>query len=107
MGVGCNVMEAMRPSNLLIVSTALLSVSAYSQQSDMKIVQSARARYYNLSAKGFQSLKCSVKFDLSTVPLPPSATDDSMRKLLEATMFTLIWMTRVVQPCASLSFRCQ
>jgi hypothetical protein len=90
MGVGCNVMEAMRPSNLLIVSTALLSVSAYSQQSDMKIVQSARARYYNLSAKGFQSLKCSVKFDLSTVPLPPSATDDSMRKLLEATMFTLI-----------------
>ncbi len=80
-------------SNVLILSFALLSVDAYAQQlsvGDKKIVESARAIYYNLNAAGFQSLKCSVKFDFATVPLLPSANDDPMRKLLEATAFSLV-----------------
>lgn len=88
----CNVMEIMRSPNLFAISAALLSVNAYAYQlsaGDAKIVKSARARYYNLSAAGFQSLRCSVKFDFPTVPMLPSATDDSTRKLLEATVFTL------------------
>jgi hypothetical protein len=93
MGGVCNVMEVMRSSNLFAVSAALLSVSAHAYQlpsGNAKIVEPARARYYNLSAAGFQSLRCSVKFDFSTVPLLPSATNDSTRRLLEATVFTLI-----------------
>jgi hypothetical protein len=83
----------MRSSVVFAVFASLLSVSAYGYQlsaGDAKIVESARARYYNLSAAGFQSLHCSVKFDFATVPLLPSATDESMRKLLEATGFTLV-----------------
>ena len=56
---------------------------------DKKIAESARAKYYNLEARGLQSLKCSVKFDLSTVPLLSQLSDDPVRKLIEATNFTL------------------
>ena len=91
--MGRDVMEVMRLPNLLMVSAALLSTSAYSQQlspGDTKIVESVRTRYYNLSAAGFQSLKCSVKFDFTTVPLLPTASDDPTHKLIEATVFTLL-----------------
>ncbi len=56
---------------------------------DKEIVSSARARYYNLEAAGFQSLSCSVNFDFSTVPELPSANDDATRKLIQQTNFTL------------------
>ena len=86
-------MEIMRASSLLIASVLFLSINTYAQQlsgNDRKVVESARARYYSLNAAGFQSLKCSVKFDFSTVPLLQSASDDPTRRLVEATEFTLI-----------------
>jgi hypothetical protein len=82
----------MRSSSLLVLSFALLSIHASGQQlsaGDRDIVEMARARYYNLEAAGFQSLRCSVKFDFSTVPLLSSASDGPTRNLLAATEFTL------------------
>jgi hypothetical protein len=81
----------MRPSLPLALFLASLSLNGYGQQlsaADVKLVGSARARYYNLEAAGFKSLTCSVKFDFSTVPLLQPGSDDSTRKLLEATVFT-------------------
>lgn len=83
----------MRLSSLVAPLVAVLSLSAYGQQlstADRELIQSARKRYYNLEAAGFQSLKCSVKFDLSTVPLLSPDKNDPTRKLLEATKFTLV-----------------
>jgi hypothetical protein len=82
----------MRLSLPLTLFVASLSLNAYGQQlsaADVKLVDSARARYYNLEAAGFQSLTCSVKFDFSTVPLLQPGNDDPTRRLLEATVFTL------------------
>jgi hypothetical protein len=79
-------------SRLLVLSLVLLSINASGQQlstGDRRVAEMARARYYNLEAAGFQSLRCSVKFDFSTVPLLSSASDDPTRKLLEATEFKL------------------
>ena len=83
----------MPASRVLMFCAAVLPTTSYPQQlsaNDKKVVESARAKYYNLSAAGFQSLRCSVKFDFSTVPMLPSAKDDTTRKLLEATEFTFV-----------------
>lgn len=68
----------------------VVPMSIFGQQlssAEKAIADAARAKYYNLEAAGFQSLTCSVKFDFSTVPLLPSASDDPTRKLLEETSF--------------------
>ena len=57
---------------------------------DRQIAESARTKYYNLEARGFQSLKCAVKFDLSTVPLLSQASDNPVRRLIESTNFALV-----------------
>ncbi len=70
----------------------LLSAVCYGQvvsNGDRQIVSSARARYYNLEAAGFQSLSCAVNFDFSTVPQIPSANDEATRKLIQQTSFSL------------------
>lgn len=82
----------MHRSSLVMLTLVLLPLNIIGQQltaGDKKIAESARARYYNLEVAGFQSLRCTVKFDFSTVPLLPSASDDPIRNLLEATEFTL------------------
>jgi len=82
----------MRTSRPLILLVASLSLNAHGQQlspANVKIIESARARYYNLEAAGFQSLTCSVKFDFSTVPLLQSGSGDPTREFLESTLFTL------------------
>lgn len=58
-------------------------------QSEKSLIDSARSKYYDLKSAGFQSLSCSLKFDLATVPLVPRASDDPTRKLLEQTAFDL------------------
>jgi hypothetical protein len=78
--------------SLIILLSTLLSMSAVAQQlsaPDKKLVESARARYYNLEASGLESFACSVKFDISTVPLLPSTGDSSTRQLVEKTTFVL------------------
>jgi hypothetical protein len=56
---------------------------------DAKLAATVRAHYYNLVANGFESMSCSVAFDLTTVPLLPPATDDPVRQLVERAKFTL------------------
>jgi hypothetical protein len=82
----------MRSTTYLLLMATLFSSIAYGQElspGDRKIISSARARYYNLEAAGFQSLSCSVSFDFSTVPQLPSANDEATRKLIRQTSFTL------------------
>jgi hypothetical protein len=81
----------MRSTVLLSLAT-LFTAIAYGQAlstGDREIVSSARGRYYNLEAAGFQSLSCSVKFDFSTVPQLPSSNDDDARKVIQQTDFIL------------------
>jgi hypothetical protein len=55
-----------------------------------KLLEEARTRYYSLAEHGLESFKCSVHFDVTTVPqslLPETAVDD--RKLLGATSYTI------------------
>jgi hypothetical protein len=83
----------MRQTRLLLLIAIQFSVIAHGQTlsaGDRAIVSSARARYYNLEASGFQSLSCSVNFDFSTVPQLPSMNDDATRQLIQQTIFTLI-----------------
>jgi hypothetical protein len=79
-------------SKPLLVLLAFLPSAAFAQElsvADSKIVESARAKYYDLAAAGFHSLSCSVAFDFSTVPLVSPSEDDPTRKLLENTRFDL------------------
>ena len=71
-----------------IVPTSILGQQLSSVEKTL--ADAARAKYYNLEAAGFQSLTCSVKFDFSTVPLLPSASDDPTRMLLQRTSFILV-----------------
>jgi len=74
----------------LLVSLSTLHASAQALSlSDKKLVEAARSHYYSLPLSGFSSMKCAVKFDLSTVPLVPSNKTDPHRKLIEATQFTI------------------
>lgn len=82
----------MKSLSLALLLNALLPLSVRGQQLsalETKTAESARARYYNLKAAGFQSLTCAVAFDFSTVPLLSQNNDDPTRKLLEATVFTV------------------
>jgi hypothetical protein len=56
---------------------------------DHAILTAARAKYYNLELAGFESLTCSIQYDLSTVPLLPQAKDNAIYKLIAATKFTV------------------
>ena len=74
----------MRPASLFFLSLATLSMNVSGQQlstGDKKINECAGARHYNLEAAGFQSLKCSVKFDFLTVSQPLPANGDPVRRL--------------------------
>jgi len=89
----------MRRSILRYLLLAFVTTNCLGQQlssDDKALIESARARYYNLEAAGFQSLTCSVKFDFSTVPLLPAAEDDPTRMLIEATKFTLTLDSRAL-----------
>lgn len=82
----------MRHLRMFALFLAVLSLNAYGQKlsdADRNAIHSARARYYDLKAAGFESLNCSIKFDFSTVPLLSSNSDDPTRKLVEAIKFTL------------------
>jgi hypothetical protein len=82
----------MPSQSLIILLSTLLSMSAIAQQlsaPDKKLAVSARTRYYNLEAAGLESFTCSVKFDISTVPLLSSTGDSSTRQLVEKTTFVL------------------
>jgi hypothetical protein len=77
---------------LLILVVLFSSLRASTQAlspADKKLVDDARSHYYSLPLSGFSSMKCSVKFDLSTVPLVPSDNTDPKWKLVDATQFTL------------------
>ena len=79
-----------KPILLGTVAALVVPIGTLSQQllpAEKSMADAARAKYYNLETAGFQSLTCSVKFDFSTVPLLPSASDDPTRKLLERTSF--------------------
>ena len=79
-----------KPIWLGTVVAFIVPIGTLGQQlssAEKSMADAARAKYYNLEAAGFQSLTCSVKFDFSTVPLLPSASDDPTRKLLERTLF--------------------
>jgi hypothetical protein len=81
-----------KPILLGTVAALVVPVGTLGQQlspAEKSMADAARAKYYNLETAGFQSLTCSVKFDLSTVPLVPSASDDPARMLLERTSFIL------------------
>jgi hypothetical protein len=82
----------MHPSRLpalLISIVPMLAAGQLLSAGDKAVIESARARYYNLQAAGFQSLSCSVNFDFSTVPLTPTGNDELSRKFIKATKFTL------------------
>lgn len=78
--------------SVLVLAVGLLEAKAHGQQlsgSEKSLVDTARGKYYDLKSAGFQSLRCSVKFDLGTVPLLPTTSDDPNKKLLERTAFVL------------------
>jgi hypothetical protein len=58
-------------------------------QGELKIVESARSRYYSLDGHGFISATCGVKFDFSTVPILSSANPAENLDLLKKTKFVL------------------
>lgn len=81
----------MKPLLLLAISLTTLT-PAFGQKlspGDAKLAETARGHYYNLQANGFDSMTCSVAFDLDTVPLIPLAADDPVRQLVSHTAFTL------------------
>lgn len=82
----------MNPLKLIALLASLLTGSASGQQlsaSDHNIAESSRSKYYSLSASGFKSLACAVKFDFSTVPSVSQNGKDATRAFLEMTGFTL------------------
>lgn len=82
----------MRPRALIFVILTLYVSAGVAQQlshRDKELVEAARKKYYNLSAAGFDGMKCSIQYDYATLPLMPSSAEDPVRKLLERTTFTL------------------
>lgn len=60
-------------STILVPVLALaLGASGFSGDSnkDSNFIDNARARYYSLSAHGFESMECKVKFEVGDFPLP-------------------------------------
>jgi hypothetical protein len=78
----------MRPSVLILI-LAIFPANVRSQNlspADMRIIQLARSKYYNLEEHGFGSAECSVNFDFSTIPALNSEQAAPNRKLLEFTL---------------------
>jgi hypothetical protein len=71
------------------VSIVQMACAQGLSQDELKIVESARSRYYSLDGHGFLSATCSVKFDFSTVPILPSANPAENLQLLKQTQFVL------------------
>lgn len=58
---------------------------------DAGVLKIARSRYYNLAAAGFQSLSCTVKFEVPSTPAPAFAAEDNFyeQRLVERSVMSL------------------
>ena len=65
------------------------SIPAQTNHVDKAEVAAMRGKYYSLPLKGFESMECPVTFDMSTVPMLPTATDDPLRKIVAETRFSV------------------
>jgi hypothetical protein len=75
---------------LLFVS--LLSPSVHAQRlspGDIKILDAARAKYYQLGRHGVGSFTCTITFDSLRLRIPDSQQAEPQRKLLQSTHLTL------------------
>jgi hypothetical protein len=82
----------MRRFVLVALIAALLPMSNLGQDlhlAEQEVLESARSRYYNLEAQGFQSAKCAVNFDFSTVPSLPLEDKEASYALIKAARFSL------------------
>jgi hypothetical protein len=82
----------MRALGLQVLLSTFLAFSASGQHLsavDVKTVELARSRYYNLEAAGFLGMTCAIDFDFTTLPRQ-SANEEQSRKLLQRTLFTLV-----------------
>ena len=77
---------------LTFMALSLLPLTLAGQQlstQDKALLDSARAKYYNLELHGLESFTCSVDFDFATIPYLPTSDKEADRKLLEATVFQI------------------
>lgn len=82
----------MHRSLLAFLAAALLPLGLTGQQLstlEKAIVNSARAKYYNLELHGLESFTCAVDFDFATIPYLPGSDREADGKLLQATAFQI------------------
>lgn len=81
-------------TTLIVLGTACVSGrDGYAQQlssAEKAIHSAARSKYYDLSTRGFNSLNCSVRFDMATVPMMSAESDPAKSVLISRLEFTLM-----------------
>ena len=75
-----------------LLSVSLLPSSVHAQRlspEDIKILDAARAKYYQLGRRGVGSFTCTITFDSLKLRIPDSQQSEPQRRLLQSTHLTL------------------